>query len=573
MSIPVTAFDTVTPSVLAGGGNALALVGLFLSGSPLLPVGAVMSFPNSAAVQAYFGNYNSSFSASFATNVMTVSGTPTSVLAVGQQVQAAAGGTALPENTYISQLGTGTGGAGTYILSTTPGTIASQSCTSQAVESAMATTYFSGFTNSNKKPSAMLFYRYCSAAAPAFLRGASNALLTLAQVQAISAGQLSVVIDGVVKTATGLNLGAATSMSNAAALITAALSLSGTAAVTYSSQFNAFVITSGTTGASSSLAFATSSAQNVANLLGLDATSGGTLSQGSIAMTPATAMAALTLLTQNWVGFTTTWEPVLANKELFGAWVNGTSGQFLYAEFDSDPTIIGPNSSYSGFAYWADIIGNASGVVPCYQDPLEAAFVLGAIASIDFTQQDGAATLAFKSGTGLSATITNGTAAANAIANGYNFYGAWATAANNFNFFYNGQITGPYNWIDAYVNAIQLNSALQLAMVELLVNTKSIPYTNKGYGLIKAACMDTINAAVNFGSITPNVPLSALQIAEVNAAASLAIDGILATRGWYLQVLPATATARQNRTTPPCSLWYMYGGSVQQINLASVFIP
>jgi hypothetical protein len=273
------------------------------------------------------------------------------------------------------------------------------------------------------------------------------------------------------------------------------------------------------------------------------------------------------------VGFTTTWEPVLANKELFAAWEAAQGGQFFYAEYDSDPNIIGPQSSYTGFAYWADTLGNAAGVVACYQDPLEAAFILGAVASVDYTQQNGVATFAFRQGTGLSPVIQNPTAAANAILNGYNFYGNWDNAANQFNFFYNGQISGLYNYLDAYVNAIQLNAALQLAIIELFINSKSVPYTDKGYGMIKAACMDPIKAAINFGSITPGVPLSSLQIAEVNAAAGLAIDGILATRGWYLQVLPASAQSRQNRTTPPCSFWYMYGGSVQQLNLSSTLIP
>lgn len=64
--------------------------------------------------------------ASFATNVMTVTAVTGTPLAVGQLITAATGATALPVNTYIASLGTGTGGAGTYNLTTTPGTIASQ---------------------------------------------------------------------------------------------------------------------------------------------------------------------------------------------------------------------------------------------------------------------------------------------------------------------------------------------------------------------------------------------------------------------------------------------------------------
>ena len=64
-------------------------------------------------------------SASFATNVMTVvtvTGTP---LAVGQMVT----GAGIPVGTYISSLGTGTGGTGTYNLTQTTGTIAAEAVT------------------------------------------------------------------------------------------------------------------------------------------------------------------------------------------------------------------------------------------------------------------------------------------------------------------------------------------------------------------------------------------------------------------------------------------------------------
>lgn len=59
--------------------------------------------------------------ASFATNVMTVTGTPGGVIGIGSQVS----GTGIPPGTIVTSLGTGTGGAGTYNLSTSPGTVAS----------------------------------------------------------------------------------------------------------------------------------------------------------------------------------------------------------------------------------------------------------------------------------------------------------------------------------------------------------------------------------------------------------------------------------------------------------------
>jgi hypothetical protein len=58
----------------------------------------------------------------------------------------------------------------------------------------------------------------------------------------------------------------------------------------------------------------------------------------------------------------------------------------------------------------------------------------------------------------------------------------------------------------------------------------------------------------------------------VDTAAGLIIDPTLATIGYYLQVLPATSTQRNNRQSPTCTLWYMDGGSVNQLNLASIDI-
>lgn len=64
--------------------------------------------------------------ASFATNVMTVTVPPTTgTFQVGQTITA----TGVAAGTTITSLGTGTGGTGTYNLSTAPGTIAAESVT------------------------------------------------------------------------------------------------------------------------------------------------------------------------------------------------------------------------------------------------------------------------------------------------------------------------------------------------------------------------------------------------------------------------------------------------------------
>ena len=201
-----------------------------------------------------------------------------------------------------------------------------------------------------------------------------------------------------------------------------------------------------------------------------------------------------------------------------------------------------------------------------------AAFICGAIASIDFTALNGRTTLAFRSQAGLVASASNQTVAANLIANGYNFYGAYATANSKFTFFYPGSVSGIFKWLNSFVNQIWLNNALQLALISLLQNYGSIPYNAAGYSLIEAALADPINAGLNFGAFRAGVTLSAAQIAEVNAAAGANIAGVLSNRGWYLQIVNASPTTRQARQSPPCNFFYVDGESVQQITLSSIVL-
>lgn len=109
------------------------------------------------------------------------------------------------------------------------------------VEARAAAKYFAGFDNSNRKPAKILFTQYNTANVGAYLRGGSVASLTLAQLQAIS-GSLSIVLDGVAKSGNP-NLSGATSFSNAAQLIAAALNVQGPQAATFTGDITSTTLT------------------------------------------------------------------------------------------------------------------------------------------------------------------------------------------------------------------------------------------------------------------------------------------------------------------------------------------
>jgi len=435
-----------------------------------------------------------------------------------------------------------------------------------STEATLAAVYFNGFTGSNVKPSNLFFAQYNTAAVSAYVRSGSLSAMTLDELKAIS-GTLILSVDGVTKTSSSFDLAAATSFTNAATLIQAAFSVATIPVVAYDTVRQAFTITSTTTGATSTVGAVTGTA---ATALKFTTATGAVASQGAAIAIQSSFMDAVINVTQNWGCFMTCFEPDTADKTLFAVWSNSKNDRYLYVVWDSDANAIVANNA-TAFGPLAKAAAY-DGVCVVYPSADKAAFVCGAIGSIDFNQRQGRTTLAFRNQSGLTYDITDDTSAVNLQANGYSFYGAYATANQQFIGLQNGNMPGRWLWIDPYVNQIYFNAQFQLALMVMLSSVKSLPYNYIGYGQIYATCMDVINQMINFGAIQNDVPLSESQANQVNVSAGKNISDILNTRGWYLQILPATAQVRQNRTSPPITFWYTDGGSIQHINMASIDI-
>lgn len=437
---------------------------------------------------------------------------------------------------------------------------------STSTQAALATNYFLGFDNSTKKPGTLFFAGYALLARAAWLRGQSLAGVTLAQIQAI-AGTLSVTIDGVVKTAASLNLSAATSFTNAAALITTALGLTAGAVVTWDATSSRFVITSGTTGAASTMTQATGTTSAA---LGLSA---GILSQGADIDTPTTAMARIKDQEQNWATFMTTYEPNLAGKTEYAVWANGQNSRYGYIAWDSDAGYATPNNS-AVFGTIVDTL-NYEGTFVVYNTAAHAAFVCGYAGSIDFQAVNGRATPAFKSQSSLATSVNTLPLATAVLSNNASYYGLYQAPGqgNIYSILYDGRMNGSkFRWLDTFINQIYLNAQLQLSIFVGLTQTNAAPYNSQGETLIRAWCKDPTDEALNNGTIRIGVPLSASQKAEIAMQAGLDISNQLETQGSYLQILPATSQVRAARQSPPCKLFYMDGGAIQAITLASIAV-
>jgi hypothetical protein len=568
-SISATQIVSVTPSVLSAGGSALDLNGLILTTSTRVPVGAVVSFPNSAAVSQYFGPLapeaglgNTYFLGFDNSNVK-------------------------PGALLFAQYNTTNVGA--WLRG---GNVSTMTLTAlQALSGSLNVTIDGSVkTASNINLSSVTSFSAAAAALSSALAisGTQGAVVTgsisgnTMTVSAITSGTLTVgqtltgagVSTGTTITGFGSGNGGTGTYTVSPSQTVGSVSITATnPGVYYDSVSGAFIISSATTGGASTISFASGT---LAAPLMLTQATGAVTSQGAVATNPAAAMSNIAAQAQNWCSFMTSFNPDAggnAQKLAFANWCNAQNNRFVYACWDTDatPTQTGGTTHLGYLLSQANYSGTALIYAPLSGATM-GAFLMGAIASIDFTERQGRSTLAFKGQSGLIADVTNATAAANLQANGYNFYGAYATANDQFVFFYPGAVSGKFQWIDSYINQIWLNNQFQLALITLLSQMKSLPYNPAGRTTIKTAVLDVINQGLNFGAFQPGVTLSNLQIVEVNTTAGMRIDNVLSNNGWYFQVQDATPQIRAARKSPPCFFWYCDGGSVHSINLASIEI-
>ena len=423
-----------------------------------------------------------------------------------------------------------------------------------------ASTYFGGFDNSQVKPATLYFYRLNGEAISAWVRGeALNVKTALNAIKAISAGDLTINIDGTDRTVTGLDFSAVDSFSGAADVINAALN--GAAVVSFSSQFNAFTITSATTGALSSVGVPTGSA---ASVLGFNAETA-VISDGQDANTVTQSMENLTDKFTNFVTFTTLDEPTDEEALELAQWAttNYTAGVlYLYVCWDTSKANFDSNNT--------EVISeqlqveNIGATCVCFGVTM-AAFVMGVTASIAWDQANSTITYAFKHLSGFGADI-NSTKEANALDKHKVLYmGNFATRNDNFILSYNGAMLGEWDWLDAYINAVWLCNALQVQLMAMIEAANRIPYNENGYAKIRSNCKDIIERAINNGVIDLGVNISNAQKAELTTLLGADYSDEIRNNGYFLQIVDATAAIRQARNTPSINLVYTYAGAVHKL--------
>lgn len=569
---------------------------------------------------------------------------------------------------------------------------------SETDEARAAQIYFRGYVNTQYLPGVMLFAPYRETAAPAWLRGAAyggtladlklvrdgtlrividgvervangvdfytatslsdcaqrlqTALSQIAEVEAtagkltsgpvadtgplkgVSAGKLDIAIDGAEQTLTGLDFAAVNSLADVAGVLGAALSgkatvtvsgsslviVSGTTGasstvsyasdpepsgevpdlaealgltqstgavsvpgaaayqpkppvVTYNSQTRAFQVVSGEAGSASNVSYGQSlgGGTDLSQQLNLTEQLGAVQSEGTDGQSLTDCMTSVLKYARDWVSFTTVWEPTYNDKLELARWCSGYDTRFVYVMWDTD-NAARVQGSVASAGYAVNQTLELSGTCCVYNTLDVAAGLMGAIACLNFDQREGRTTLAFRQFEGVGVTCDDDEDYDALIANGYNCYADFATASAQFKFFQNGQISGKFDWLDSYCNAVALKDALQLNILDLFSAVRSLPYNVDGYASVRTACLDTIKRFVNFGAIRPGISLSQTQKVQLLQEIGKDVSQTLESAGWYMQITDPGAVIRGQRQSPNCAFYYMDGGSIQKIVMSATAI-
>ncbi len=530
MSIPINYIVNVKPRVLSSGVKGLNFNGLFLTKSNVVPTNTLLNFGNATEVADYFGYESQEYKASLA--------------------------------------------------------------------------YFNGYTNSFGKPKGCFFFRHVYKDAPAFVRGAPcvDPAALLSDLTKVTSGSFDLRLGPDTLTIDGIDFSNSKSLSECAQYLQDCINDAGLdadndiwahAKVRYSSQTRAFVIIAGVVGSEITVDYA---GGQIADLLGMSKDANGILSRGAYERTYSETMDKAYSLTGNFATYATIEEiSSTAEADELAAWANNKYSDgalFLYVWHTSDISLNSDDTalhqSTVGYATVGDaVVVNAGagraiaerfirdepeGVAGVYGDSRYAAFLMGAVASIDWNQPNATITFAFKSQGGLPANVTDEQTYRKLSELKLTFLGDFAARNDNFRFTANACVFGSYKYIDTYVNAAWLVDKLQTKIADNFVHAGRVGYDDAGIALISAFCKSVFDQATANGVITPGLAISESQKEILKQEAGADISADLSNNGYHLQVLSANDDTRSQRASPPCRLWYTYSGAVHSLNIAATAV-
>lgn len=412
------------------------------------------------------------------------------------------------------------------------------------------------------QPSTLYVGKWARTATPATLHGGilSSAAQALSLFTAVSAGAFGITIGGSVQTITGVNLSSAANLNAVAAAVTA--KLSGATCV-WNATLGRFEITTTATGSAASITFATApgSGVDLAVLMGLESTQGGSVVAGIVAETLATAIAQLADMSNDWYGLTIASSTMPSSSDYLAAagFIEAASPARIFGITMQTTDVL--NSALStdlasqlkASAFERTFIQYSS------SSAYAAASIFGRAFTVNFNGSNTTLTIKFKQEPGVAVETLPSSQAATLDAKNCNVFVKYN---NDTSIIQQGVMSNGY-FFDEVHGTDWLQNAIQTAVYNLLYTSGTkIPQTDAGVSMILTTIAQVMEQAVANGLVAPGV-WSAAGFGALNMGDTL-------SKGYYLYAPPVAtqlAADRQARKAPVIQAAIKLAGAIHFANV------
>ena len=422
-----------------------------------------------------------------------------------------------------------------------------------------------------KKASIVKIGRQFLAAQSGQLRGANVSGTLLSAFTAITAGGFDIAIDGVNEQVSGLNFSADTTMPQIATTIQTALAaLVASTTCTWNAALGCFVITSPTTGTSSSIGYGAApthsgSPTDVSVLLGLASGTGAQAYAGIAIESQTAALAASAIFDPNFFGLTLAGGSTQDQKDAM-AWTEA-AGIYMFEFTVTDPaaklsattTDLGSFAQASGYG---QSFGTWSGSAYAGVSALSRELL------VDLTQPNSAIALFGKQLPGIPVDSITETERLALEAKNLNYYTPFAApgATNGFAMYAQGKMADG-TFIDQVFNLAWMQAQLQNAYFVAITSTPTkVAQTDKGMVRVKTALAKVMAQGVAAGIGAPGI-YNGADIGEVTS-------GQFLKDGYYIFVAPVSTLSdadREARKAPAITIIMTGAGAVQKGSVVFAF--
>lgn len=407
-------------------------------------------------------------------------------------------------------------------------------------------------------PKQLMIGRWLRTATAGFLKGGAltSTEQTLTNWTSITTGSFKITIDGTLKTVTGLNFSAATNLNGVASAINAVLT-----GATIAWDGNRFVVTSSTTGTSSSVSYASAhtSGADISQQLKLNSGISSGPINGYAAETPLACVTELVNASGQWYGvcFAASTMPTDDNIVEVAGFIEAASSSHILGVTETNASVL--DASYtSDLANRLKALNYKRSCVQYSENKYAIASLFGRAFSVNFAANKSTITLMFKQEPGVTAASLTETQAKTLKTKRANVF---VNYGNDTAILQYGVMAGP-----AYFDEIHgldwLSDSIQNSLYNLLYqSTTKIPQTDAGQTQLMAAVSSVLQEAITNGLVAPG---------QWNAPGFGQLSqGDYLSSGFYVYSTPMALqnqATREQRTAPAIQIAVKLAGAIHGVD-------